>query len=48
MDYKQRSSGLQKQLSFYSQLQVASRNLCVRMKFCEDRKEECLSVGIFF
>jgi hypothetical protein len=48
MDYKQRNSGLQKKVSFYSQLQVESRNLCVRKYFCEDRKEECLSVRIFF
>jgi hypothetical protein len=48
MDYKQRSSGLQKKLRFYSQLQVESRNLCVRMYFYQDRKEECLSVRIFF
>jgi hypothetical protein len=35
-------------LSFYSQLQLESKNLCVRVYFCEDRKEECLSVCIFF
>jgi hypothetical protein len=34
MDYKQRSSGLQKKLSFYSQLQLESRYLGVRMYFC--------------